>query len=77
MPKLEKALTFALIVSMLFSAVSLKRKRFTPADAPVILCESSMQQWWAVVFPTLQPLPEGEVELRLRIIELFKNASAR
>ena len=78
MPKLEKALAVALIISMLFSAAFLKRDSNFRAAAPTVLCETSMQQqWWAVVFPTLQALPEGEVQLRLRIAELFKNASRR
>ncbi len=78
MPKLEKALIIALIISMLISAAFLQKRDFAPADTPAVLCETSMQQqWWAVVFPTLQTLPEGDVQLRLRILELFKNASAR
>ena len=78
MPKLEKALAIALVVSLLFSAAFYKWDNSFHENAPTVLCEASMQQqWWAVVFPTLQSLPEGEIQLRLCIVDLFKNASHR
>lgn len=78
MPKLEKALAIALAVSILFSAALLKNNNESCCEhIPVTVCESTLQQWWAVVFPTLQDIPEGNVQLRFRIAELFKNVSCR